>query len=77
VNGYSLRANDPFVAHLPNKVVNDNGRYRQERLILRTFVQHLGPTALYLPDLTKKWLPENPGESPSRIIEANVLYRSS
>jgi hypothetical protein len=57
-------------------IVNDKGRYRQEHLMIQTFVQRLGPTALYLPDLTKKWLPENPGEGPSRTIEANVLYHA-
>jgi hypothetical protein len=29
--------------------VNDNGRYRQEHLMMQTFVQDLGPTMLYLP----------------------------
>lgn len=38
-------------------MVNDKGRCRQEHLMMQTFVQRLGPTALYLPDLSKKMAP--------------------
>src|SRR5215469_17062494 len=31
--------------------MNDKGRYRRERLMMKIFVQSLGRTALYLPDL--------------------------
>lgn len=60
---------------MPIQVMNDKGRYRQEYLMMTTFLQRPCPVVLYLPDLTKKWLREN-AEGRSRIIEANVLYHS-
>jgi hypothetical protein len=40
--------------------MNDKGRYRQEHLMMKTFVQRLAPTVLYLPDLTKEMAPGKP-----------------
>jgi hypothetical protein len=37
------------VAGLPTEVMNDKGRYRQEHLMIQTFVQRLCPTALTYP----------------------------